>query len=584
MDLIFWQKFWKLVGCYKKELYSLVFFVIVSEMIQLGSPYIFKKIIDTIVIFGITKINILFFWAGVMFFVNELESFIGIGNDQKALRILTKLEKDLPIAAQKKMVYLSLGYHEKENTGAKISKIQRGVDKLVTLTADLFWQVLPTFLQIILTGFVLAFINWRLALIFVFFVPIFVYLTLKLNKEIFPWRKKRHDDYEASSSLMSQSIININSVKSFVQEGREVKDFSLMREEIQGNALKEWYVLSRYNLGRNFVIDLGRISVLFLGVYFVSGNLLTVGSLVFAVTITEKALISLYRISRLYDRIMESSEAVNRLDDLLNEKTTVVNKGNGLKPKNIKGVVEFSEVGFKYGESEMKALDNASFKINSGCVTALVGPSGGGKSTVVKLVYRHYDPTKGRIFLDGKDLREYDIYSFRRFMAIVPQEVDIFDTTIKKNIAYARPNASEKEIRAAARIANAEEFIIRFKDGYETMVGERGLKLSGGQRQRIGIARAVLANPRILIFDEATSSLDSQSEKLIQEAMEKIRKDRTVIIIAHRLSTIKKADKIIVLENGRIVEEGSHFELAKTDGGLYAKLLKLQELGELEGS
>ena len=215
-------------------------------------------------------------------------------------------------------------------------------------------------------------------------------------------------------------------------------------------------------------------------------------------------------------------------------------------------------------------------------MTALVGPSGGGKTTIARLIYRHYDPQSGRVLLDGTDLKKYDVHGFRKFLAIVPQEVEIFDLSISENIAYAKPGASFKEIQAAARTANAAEFVDKLDKGYDTMVGERGVKLSGGQRQRIGIARAILANPSILIFDEATSNLDSQSEVLIQNAMEKISKNRTMIIIAHRLSTIKKADRIIVLENGQVAEKGSHAELSQVSGGLYAKLLKLQELGDVK--
>lgn len=186
------------------------------------------------------------------------------------------------------------------------------------------------------------------------------------------------------------------------------------------------------------------------------------------------------------------------------------------------------------------------------------------------------------MLLDDKPLAEYDLYSFRKFIAIVPQDVEIFNTSVKDNIAYARPGASFKEIAAAAKIANAEEFIAKLTRGYETLVGERGIKLSGGQRQRLGIARAVLANPKILIFDEATSNLDSASEKLIQEALSKISKDRTVIVIAHRLSTIQKADKIIVLEDGQVAEQGSRLELARMSGGLYNKLLNLQRMGDIK--
>jgi len=278
----------------------------------------------------------------------------------------------------------------------------------------------------------------------------------------------------------------------------------------------------------------------------------------------------------------EGKEAVNRFTKLLNQEQDIVNPKNGIKPKDIAGRIDFKNVNFSYESDSGKALGNVNLKINSGCVTALVGPSGGGKTTVARMIYRHYDPQKGEVLLDGQNLKDYDLYAFRKFIAIVPQEVEIFNTSVRDNIAYASPDASFREIKAAAKVANAEEFIDKLTKGYGTEVGERGIKLSGGQRQRIGIARAILANPRILIFDEATSSLDSYSEKLIQDAMEKVGKGRTMIIIAHRLSTIRKADKIIVLEEGNVVEQGSHYELAKASGGLYAKLLKLQEMGDVE--
>jgi ABC-type multidrug transport system fused ATPase/permease subunit len=330
------------------------------------------------------------------------------------------------------------------------------------------------------------------------------------------------------------------------------------------------------------IIDLGRISVLLLGIYFVWNNSISLGSLVFVITISDKALISLFRISRLYDRIMESSEAIERLYLLEKEKITIQNPENGLIPKRLVGQIEFVNVDFAYDNNSDKALANVSQKINSGCTTALIGPSGGGKTTMARMIYRHYDPQNGSVLLDGKDLRDYDLKGFRKNIAIVPQEVEIFSTSIWNNISYGKPSATREEIEAAARIANAEEFINKLAEKYRTEVGERGIKLSGGQRQRIGIARAILANPKILIFDEATSSLDSYSEKLIQSAMDKVSKGRTVIIIAHRLSTIKKADKIIVLEQGRVVEEGSHSELANTKGGLYSKLLNLQQMGDVE--
>jgi ABC-type multidrug transport system fused ATPase/permease subunit len=279
---------------------------------------------------------------------------------------------------------------------------------------------------------------------------------------------------------------------------------------------------------------------------------------------------------------MESSEPVARLYELNLEEARIKNPVNGIKPKNLQGEIEFKNVSYAYSDNSRKALRDVSFKIKPHQMTALVGPSGGGKTTSARMIFRHYDPQKGAVLLDGHDLRKYDLPSFRKQIAIVPQDVEVFNNSIKENIAYARPEASFAEIKKAAKIANAEEFINNLEKGYDTEVGERGIKLSGGQRQRIGIARAILADPKILIFDEATSNLDSYSEKLIQEAMEKIRKNRTVIVIAHRLSTIKKSDQIFVLEDGQLVEKGTHTQLAQEKCGLYRKLIDLQKLHQVE--
>jgi ABC-type multidrug transport system fused ATPase/permease subunit len=578
----FVQQLWFLLKPSRRKIYWLVFWAVLVEMLHLVGPYILKIIIDLILEFKAEDIQIISLWIVGMFVANQIASFFGYVKDRKSLEIVADTDYYLANDAQNKMVCLDLAYHEKENTGNKIVKIDRGIDRIRELLLSLFWEIIPTFFQIIFTTIVLFWVRVWFGVTILFFVPIFVWITLRVNRKVHPQRIKIYKKGEEASGLMTQSIININTVKSFVQEKLEVEKFRKINRTIQDNVLKVFGATMNYNLLRTLVINLGRTTILFFGIYLIWKGMVTIGSLVFVISISEKALISLFRISRLYDNIMESSEPVARLYELSLEEAQIKNPVNGLKPKNLQGEIEFKNVSYAYSDNSRKALRDVGFKIKPHQMTALVGPSGGGKTTSARMIFRHYDPQKGAVLLDGEDLRKYDLPSFRKQIAIVPQDVEVFNNSIKENIAYARPGASFAEIKKAAQIANAEEFINNLEKGYDTEVGERGIKLSGGQRQRIGIARAILADPKILIFDEATSNLDSYSEKLIQEAMEKIRKNRTVIVIAHRLSTIKKSDQIFVLEDGQLVEKGTHTQLAQEKCGLYRKLIDLQKLHQVE--
>lgn len=578
----FWLNLWKLLKPSQKQIKILLVLIFLGEFAQLLSPYFLKVIIDKLAAFDASELLPMLYLIAFMFLSDQLCSLLGYFTDRKIFDVIVNAEYYLPLEAQKKLIYLPLSYHEKENTGNKIVKIERGVHKIVDLIGDMSWEVFPTLIQMAITIIVLFAIDFRFALSLLVFSPWFIKMTYQVNKNLYEQRKTRHLNYEKASGKMTESILNINTVKSFVQEKREVREFEAIKKKIQFGEFREWWKILNMGLGRNLIIDLGRMSIVLLGAFFVWKGEVTIGTLVFAFTLSEKAYFSLYRLSRFYDRLEEGAEGVSRFMNLSREKSAIANPKNGFKPNDIEGMVEFENVSFSYDAEKQKVLDGINLKINSGCATAIVGPSGGGKTTLARLIYRHYDPQEGRVLLDDRDLKEYDLYDFRKFISIVPQEVEIFNMSVRDNIAYAKKDVSFKQIQAAARIANAEEFILGLGKGYDTLVGERGIKLSGGQRQRIGIARAVLANPRILIFDEATSNLDSYSEKLIQKALEKLSQGRTTIIIAHRLSTIKKADKIVVLEKGKVVEEGSHYELSMVDGGLYSKLLKLQKMGDVE--
>ncbi len=578
----FISQLWFLLKPSRKKIFFLIFLAIIVESSQLVGPYFLKIIIDLILEFDTNAIQGILFWIVAMFLANQISSFVAYIKDRKALDIVTDSDYYLANDAQDKMVGLSLSYHEKENTGNKIVKIERGIQRIRDLLLSLFWEIMPTFFQVVFTMAILFWVNYYFGLTILFFVPIFVWITLKVNKKVHPQRVQIYQKGEEASGLMTQSIININTVKSFVQEKLEVKKFKKVNQAIQDNAIKVFGTAMKYNLLRALVINLGRSAILLFGVYLIWIGSVTVGSLVFVVTISEKAFISLFKISKLYDQIMESIEPVARLYELNLEKSEIENPEFGIKPKIVVGKIEFKNVSYAYSDNRRKALRNTDLEVLPNSMTAFVGPSGGGKTTLARMIFRHYDPQVGQVLLDGHDLREYNLYAFREFISIVPQDVEVFSDSIQENIAYSKPTATLKEIKSAAQIANAEEFINNLEEGYDTQVGERGVKLSGGQRQRIGIARAILADPRILIFDEATSNLDSYSEKLIQDAMEKIRKNRTVIVIAHRLSTIKKADQIFVLEDGQVVEQGTHRQLSQEKGGLYKKLINLQKLSDIE--
>jgi ABC-type multidrug transport system, ATPase and permease components len=577
----FWSKLWQLLSESHRLIFVILAFTVVAALLDLLKPYIVKLVIDNLTNFQKENLTLMFVLVGMFFVSDQVRSWVTYLNNIKILRLSVDIEYNLGVKAQEKLMFLPLSYHETENTGNKIVKIERGVQRIMNLTENISWEVIPILIQVSFSLVALFITDYRLGMSLLILAPIFLHLTFKANKKMRPYRKEMYKKYEEASGKMSQSIININAVQSFVQEKQELSNFEKIKKSIRENEHFQWSKVMLSNMWRNSLVNFGTAIVLLIGIYLVYQNEITIGSLIFAFTMSVNSYSSLFRLSRFYDRMEEGKEGVSRLMDLFSVQSNLIVKENALEPDDIRGEIEFKDVEFNYNNSKKSALDKINFKIKAGKMVALVGPSGSGKTTIARLIYRHYDPLSGEVLLDGKDLRDYSLHGFRRFFAIVPQEVEVFDVSVRENIAYAKPNATQDEIEAVARTANAHEFITKLDKGYDTLVGERGIKLSGGQRQRLGIARALLADPKVLIFDEATSNLDSQSEALIKEAMDRISKNRTTIIIAHRLSTIKKADHIFVLEDGKLVEEGNHLELAHIKGGLYHKLLKLQELGEI---
>lgn len=576
----FFQKAYIILKSFKKPFLVLLGLIVLNEILDLIQPYLFKEIIDALIDWQNLSLRFILLLLAGLFVAYMVTTFWEYQSDKRIFRLLYEVERYLLTNAQKKLVELSLGYHEKENTGAKISKIQRGAGRINELIANLSWEMAPTTVQVAVTFIFLLILDWQISLVFLSVVPVFIIVTFVMNKKAYPLRIKRHDIEDIAFGRMGQSVININTVQSYAQERREFNEFKKLRDDIVGIGKREYGIILRLNLIRETAINIGRILVLLASLYKVVQGDITVGSLVLFLTLSEKTYFSLFRISRIYDRVADASAAVNRLFDLLGKRSEIIEKENAKSIKTMIGQIIFSQVSFHYLSHE-PVIKDLSFQIEPGETIALVGPSGGGKSTIVKLLFRHYDVVKGKILIDGQDIRDLKLADYRKFLGYVSQDVEIFDASIRENIAYGKANATFEEIKEAAQKANADEFIDRFEKGYNTLVGERGVKLSGGQKQRIGIARAILRKPKILVFDEATSSLDTISERLIQKSIKEIAHQSTMIIIAHRLSTIKHADRIFVIENGILTEEGKHAEL-KERGQLYSKLLYLQATGEVQ--
>lgn len=568
-----YRKILLLVKQYRKYLYAGLVFIALTEIVGLGAQYFLKGIIDNLlhisepgVLTTIIKLSGLMIGSYVILSIFEyFETTIAVRGE-------IKISHHLYLLIYQKLIDLSLGYHEKENTGAKLSKIEHGINKVQYLMEATLWHLIPPLIKIVTSFGFLMLIDYRMAISFLVIIPLFVWVTFSLNNRISPIHKKIRKGIDNVYGKLGQSIYNIKTVQSFVQEKREINTAKRGIVNIIANQFQFVKILFSFDFLRFNLITLGNLLVIVLGVYLGYRGEITAGELVVFINVANNVYYSLYGLTRVVDNVVEAKVGIERMFKILEAKETIIENKNAQKI-DLLGKIEFQNVCFDYGEGSI--LKNVNLAINPGQTIALVGPSGGGKTTVAKLLYRFFDVKSGAIKIDGVDIRELDLEHYRTQLGIVTQDIDIFNDTVARNIAYGKPDANLTQIKKAAQMANAAEFIEKLKKKYQTIVGERGVKLSGGQRQRIGIARALLMNPKILIFDEATSSLDANSEKVIQDAIKKIIKNRTTVIIAHRLSTIKNADKIYVIDKGQIMESGTHEQLIKKSG-LYKKLIELQ--------
>ena len=481
------------------------------------------------------------------------------------------------LALYTNLIKLPLSFFSQKRVGELNSRISNDIGQIQDTLTTTIAEFLRQFILIIGSFIMLASINWKLTIMMVSIVPIVGVAAVIFGKFIRKYSKTVQDKVAESQVVVEETMQGISIVKAFANEWYEIERYKqkileVVKIGIKGGLLRGYFA--------SFIIVclFGTIvAVVWYGVTLAIAGEISVGELFTFILYSSYVGASSGGIAELYSQMQKAIGATERVFELLDEVPEKINSNEESNIEKINGVVAFKNVAFSYpSRKEIQVLKNVSFTAKYGQKIALVGPSGTGKSTIASLLLRFYDIENGTILIDDKNIYDYDLVTLRGNMSIVPQDVILFGGTIRENIAYGKPNATEAEIIVAAKQANAYNFIESFPEKLETVVGERGIKLSGGQRQRIAIARALLKNPSILILDEATSSLDSESEKLVQEALEILMEGRTSIIIAHRLSTIRSADQILVLDAGEIVEQGTHKDLINLENGIYKNLSNLQ--------
>jgi subfamily B ATP-binding cassette protein MsbA len=565
---------------HKGRMVIAVLSLVSGSILGLVFPWVMQDLIDAVLgerdfqqLNYITALLIFVFLLRSVFYYFQIYSLSFIGE-----RIVVDLRKQVFEHLQS----LSLRFYADRKVGELISRLASDVTLLRTALTSNIATVLSQSITFLGSFILMIILNWRLTAFILATTPLIVGSGAVFGAYLKKLSTQVQDEVAGASAIAEETLSGIRIVKAFTREAFESLKYSQQIERTFKVVMKQTVVRSAFGPLISFFAFASLAGVLWVGGREVLEGRLTAGALIAFLVYGINIAASLGAFTSLYSQIQEAAGATRRLFELLDTEPDIRERPGAIRLESVKGHLILDRVSFAYQDTN-PVLDNISLEILPGEVLALVGPSGAGKTTIFNLIPRFYDPIQGRILLDGIDLREVTLYSLRSQIGLVPQETLLFSTSIYENILYGRLEASREEVEAAARSANAEEFILRLDQGYETHVGEKGVKLSGGQRQRIAIARAILRDPRILLLDEATSSLDSESESLVQEALERLMQNRTTIIIAHRLSTIHRADRIAVLELGKLVELGNHASLLAADG-LYARLYQRQFRDEFIGA
>ena len=535
-------------------------------------PWIIKDLVDQVLsekdaeklTYIALSVVVIFLFRGFFFYGQSyLISYVG-------QRVVIDIRREV----FKKIQRLSMAFYDKNKTGTIMSYVTNDVNALQTGLVDNIVEMITEGVILVASIVAMIYLDWKLFLFSLCTFPVVIMFIDFFGKKIRASGSRIQGATADLTSILQEVVSSARVIKSFVREDYEIERFETQNMHNFRAQMKYVKLSATLTPTIEFVAAIGVTMILWFGGNSVIDGDITAGALVAFLTYAVNISNPIKRLSKVIANIQRALAAADRVFDVLDLPELIQNKSNAQLLPHVKGSVSFNNVSFAYNTDE-PILDDVSFSATPGQVVALVGPSGAGKSTVASLLPRFYDVTGGSIVIDGLDIRDVTMESLREQVGIVPQETMLFNGSVYDNILYGRLDATEEEVMAASKAANAHNFITELPNGYDTQLGDRGVNISGGQRQRIAIARAILKNPQILILDEATSALDTESERVVQEALDRLMVGRTSFVIAHRLSTIKNADKILVMEKGKIVEEGNHDELMAKDG-LYAHLYQIQ--------
>ncbi|MFH7015830.1 ABC transporter ATP-binding protein [Flavobacterium sp. FlaQc-47] len=565
----------KYAGKHQWKFYVGLVFLLLTGATALAFPKLMGMLIDCVKNKDGAQANQIALGLIVILFLQSFCSFFRLS---LFVNFTENTLANLRLSLYTNLVKLPMTFFSQKRVGELNSRISADITQIQDTLTSTIAEFLRQFILIIGGVILLATESFKLTLLMLAVVPLVAVAAVIFGRFIRKYSKQVQDQVAESQVIVEETMQGISIVKAFANEWYEVARYKGKISEVVKLAIKGGKYRGYFASFIIFCLFGAIVAVVWYGVRLSIAGEMSVGQLISFVLYSTFVGASFGGIAELYAQIQKAIGATERVFELLEETPEKINATqNGTPLEKIKGNVSFKNVAFSYpSRKEVQVLKDVNFTAEFGQKIAIVGPSGAGKSTISSLLLRFYDIESGEITIDGKNIYDFDLENLRGNMSIVPQDVILFGGTIKENIAYGKPDATDEEIMLAAKQANALNFVEGFPEKFETVVGERGVKLSGGQRQRIAIARALLKNPSILILDEATSSLDSESEKLVQEALEVLMEGRTSIIIAHRLSTIRNADKILVLDNGKITEEGTHQELINLENGIYKNLSNLQ--------